>query len=65
MSTNTYILFRIDVYFIEYFLAIEIGKQRHKGRELFFFLKKKKKRQKALEKNLVMIRGYDRGYDRL
>ena len=64
MSTNTYILFRIDVYFIEYFLAIEIGKQRHEGRELFFFLKKKK-RQKALEKNLVMIRGYDRGYDRL
>ena len=64
MSTNTYTLFRIDVYFIEYFLAIEIGKQRHEGRELFF-LKKKKKRQKALEKNLVMIRGYDRGYDRL
>ena len=55
MSTNTYTLFRIDVYFIEYFLAIEIGKQRHEGRELFFFFKKKKK-TKSIRKKL----GYDK-----
>ena len=55
MSTNTYILFRIDVYFIEYFLAIEIGKQRHEGRELFFFFLKKKK-TKSIRKKL----GYDK-----
>ena len=41
-----YILFRIDVYFTKYFLAIEIDEQNHKGRELIF----EQKRQKALEK---------------
>ena len=41
-----YILFRIDVYFTEYFLAIEIDEQNHEGRELIF----EKKRQEALKK---------------
>ena len=31
-----YILFRIDVYFTEYFLAVEIDKQNHEGRDLIF-----------------------------
>ena len=44
-----YILFRIDVYFTEYFLAVEIDEQNHEGRDLIFL----KKRQEALEKNLV------------
>ena len=43
-----YILFRIDDYFTEYFLAVEINEQNHKGRELIF----EEKRQQALEKNL-------------
>ena len=39
-----YLLFRIDVYFTEYFLAIEIDEQNHEGRELIFERKKKDKR---------------------
>ena len=35
-----YILFRIDVYFTEYFLAVEIDEQNHAGRELIFEKKK-------------------------
>ena len=37
-----YILFRIYVYFTEYFLAVEIDEQNHEGRELI--LKRKDKR---------------------
>ena len=63
-----YILFRIDVYFTEYFLAVEIHEQNHKGRYLIF----EKKRQGTLEKKLGCIfirintsdakRGYDTDY---
>ena len=31
-----YILFRIDAYFTEYFLAVEIDEQNHEGRDLIF-----------------------------
>ena len=64
-----YILFRIDVYFTEYFLALEIDEQNHEGREFIF----EKKRQEALEKKLgckfIRIntsdakRGYDTDYE--
>ena len=43
-----YILFRIDVYFTKYFLAVEIDEKGHTGRDLIF----EEKRQKALEKKL-------------
>ena len=43
-----YILFRIDVYFAKYCLAIEIDEQGHTDRDLEF----EKKRQGALEKKL-------------
>ena len=43
-----YILFRTDIYFTEYFLAIEIGEKGHTDRDLIF----EEKRQKALEKKL-------------
>ena len=43
-----YILFRIDVYFTEYFLAVEIDEKAHTDRDLKF----EEKRQKALEKKL-------------
>ena len=45
---HKHILFRTDVNFTEYLLAIEIDKQNHEGRELIF----EGKRQKALEKKL-------------
>ena len=38
-------MFRIDVYFAEYCLAIEIDEQNHEGRELIF----EKKRQEVLD----------------
>ena len=43
-----YILFKIDVYFTEYFLAIEVNGQNHEDRDLVF----EKKRQEALDKKL-------------
>ena len=47
-NDQEYILFKIDVYFTEYFLAVEIDEKGHTDRELIF----DEKRQKALEKNL-------------
>ena len=47
---SEYILFRIDIYFTEYFLAIEIDEKCHADRDLIFG----EKRQKALEKNLIV-----------
>ena len=43
-----YILFRIDVYFSEYSLAVEIDEKGHTDRDLIF----EEKRQEALEKKL-------------
>ena len=43
-----YILFRIDVYFTEYLLAVEIDEKNHASRDLIF----EEKRQEALEKKL-------------
>ena len=68
-NAREYILFRIDVYFTEYFLAVEIDEQNHEGRDLIF----EKKRQEALEKKLgckfIRIntsnakKGYDTDYE--
>ena len=44
---HEHILFRIDVYFFEYLLAVEIDKKGHTDRDLIF----KEKRQEALGKN--------------
>ena len=43
-----YILFRTDIYFTEYFLAVKIDEKVHTDRDLIF----QEKRQKALEKKL-------------
>ena len=43
-----YILLRIDIYFSECFLAVEIDAKEHTDRDIIF----EKKRQKALEKKL-------------
>ena len=45
-----YISFRIDVYFTEYLLAVEIDDKSSTDRDLIF----ERKRQKSLEKNLVV-----------
>ena len=58
-----YILFRIDVYFTEYLLAIELDEKGHTVRDLIF----EEKRQKALEKKLgcefIKINKSKEGYD--
>ena len=43
-----YILFRIDIYFNKFLLAVEIDEKGHTDRDLIF----EEKRQKALEKKL-------------
>ena len=45
-----YILFRIDIYFSECFLAVEIDEKGHTDREIIF----EEKRPKALKKNVVV-----------
>ena len=60
-----YILYRIDVYFTEYLLAVEVDEKDHIDRDFIF----EKKRQEALEKNLVVNllgliqEGYDADYE--
>ena len=43
-----YILFRIDIYFSEWFLGVEIDEKGNNDRDIIF----EEKRQKALEKKL-------------
>ena len=43
-------MFRIDIYFTKYFLAIEIDEKDHTDRDLI----SEEKRQKALEKNFIV-----------
>ena len=45
------ILFRTDIYFTEYLLAVETDEKKHVERDLIF----EEKKQKALEKILVVI----------
>ena len=45
-----YILFRIDVYFTEYLVAVENDEKKHVSRDLI----SEEKRQEALENNLVV-----------
>ena len=46
-NERKYILFRIDVYFTEYFLAVEIDEQNHEGRDLVFEKKERGIRKKT------------------
>ena len=62
-NDQEYILFRIDIYFTEYFLAVEIDEKGHTDRDLIF----EEKRQKALEKKLnctfIRINTSKKNYD--
>ena len=49
-NDREYTLFRIDIYFTEYFLAVEIDEKGRTDRDIIF----EEKRQKALEKNLTV-----------
>ena len=49
-NDQKYILFRIDVYFTKYSLAVEIDEKGHTDRNLIF----EEKKQKALEKKLTV-----------
>ena len=49
MEVNAY-LFRTDIYFTEYFLAVEIDEKFYSDRDLIF----EEKRQETLEKNLIV-----------
>ena len=50
-NDQEYVLFRIDIYFTEQFLAIEIDEKGHTDRYLIF----EEKRQKASEKTQLYI----------
>ena len=50
-----YILFRIDVYFTEYLLAVEIDEKGHTDRDLIFEKKNKKHQKKKLVVNLLEL----------
>ena len=47
---GVYIFFRIDIYFSECFLEVEIDEKGHTDRDIIF----EEKRQEASEKNLVV-----------
>ena len=59
-NDQQYILFRIDIYFTKYFLAVEIDEKGHTDRDLIF-------EQKALEKKLnckfIRINSSKENYD--
>ena len=50
-----YILFRTDVFFTEYFLAIEIDEKNHEGREIFFEKKDTRYYKKKLAAYLLEL----------
>ena len=49
-NDKEYILYRIDIYFTEYSLVVEIYEKGHTDRDFIF----EQKRQKTLEKNLTV-----------
>ena len=62
-NCREYILFRIDVYFTEYFLAVEIDEKFHTDRDLIFEEKKQKALEKKLNCEFIRINTTREGYD--
>ena len=64
-----YILFRIDIYFSECFLAVEIDEKGHTDTDLIFEEKKQKVLEKKLSYKFIIINtsnaknGYDSDYE--
>ena len=68
-NEHEYISFRIDVYFTEYFLAVEIDEQNHEGRDLILEKKEKRHQKKNMVVKFIKIntsnakKGYDTDYE--
>ena len=60
---SEYILFRIDIYFIEYSLAVEIYEKGHTDRDLIFEEKKQKASEKKLNCKFIRINTSKENYD--
>ena len=60
---SKHILFRIDIYFTEYFLAIEIDEKGHKIETLFLKKKDKKHQKKKLNSKFIRINTSQENYD--
>ena len=60
---SEYILFRTDVYFTKYFLAIEIDEKGHTDRDLIFEEKRQKSPEKKLNRKLVRSNNSRENYD--
>ena len=52
-NRREYILFRNDVYFTKYLLAVEVDERKHAGRDVFFEEKDKKHKKKCLLVDLL------------
>ena len=62
-NDREYILFRIDIYFTEYFLAVEIDEKGHTDREIIFEKKKTKSVGKKLNCEFIRINTSKKNYD--
>ena len=60
---SEYILFRIDVYFTIYFLAVEIDEKDHTDRDLIFAEKREKALEKKLNCTFIRINTSKKNYD--
>ena len=58
-----YILFRIDIYFTEYFLAVEIDEKGHTDRDITFEGKRKEALEKRLKYKFIRINTIRENYD--
>ena len=63
MIHTEYTLFRIDVYFTEYFLAVEIDEKGHTDRDLIFEEKKQKALERKLNCKFIRINTSKKNYD--
>ena len=62
-NDREYILFRIDVYFTEYFLAVEVDEKGHTDRSLIFQRKKRKSTRKKIDCEFIRINTSRESYD--
>ena len=62
-NDQEYILFRIDIYFTEYFLAVEIDEKGHTDRDLIFEEKIQKSLEKKLNCTFIRINTNKENYD--
>ena len=62
-NDQEYILFRIDIYFTEYFLAVEIDEKGHTDRDLIFEEKIQKSLEEKLNCTFIRINTNKENYD--